>query len=123
MFAQQSVTPFNEPPEWSKKVIWYQVFLERFYNGDKSNDPKPENINTAPINSIAPKDWAITPWTGDWFKPDPWMKETGMDFNPSLQFRRYGGDLQGLLDKLDYIHDLGATAIFINPLNDAPSPA
>lgn len=121
LFAQQSVTPFNEPPEWSKKVIWYQVFLERFYNGDKSNDPKPENINTAPINSIAPKDWAITPWTGDWFKPDPWMKETGMDFNPSLQFRRYGGDLQGLLDKLDYIHDLGATAIFINPLNDAPS--
>lgn len=121
LFAQPSVTPFNEPPAWSKNVIWYQVFLERFYNGDKSNDPKPENVNTPPINSIVPKNWAITPWTSDWYKPDPWMKETGMDFNPSLQFRRYGGDLQGLLDKLDYLQDLGVSAIFINPLNDAPS--
>src|SRR6476659_1943607 len=51
--AQSNSTPFNQPPEWSKHVIWYQVFLERFYNGDKSNDPKPENINTPPINSIA----------------------------------------------------------------------
>ncbi len=38
-------TAFNEPPEWSKQVILYQIFVERFYNGDKSNDPTPANIS------------------------------------------------------------------------------
>ena len=35
--------------------------------------------------------------------------------------RRFGGDLQGVLDKLDYLHRLGVTAVYFNPLNDAPS--
>jgi glycosidase len=38
-----------------------------------------------------------------------------------VQFRRYGGDLQGLLDKLDYLANLGVTALYLNPVNDAPS--
>lgn len=121
VFAQGQGTQFSEPPEWSKKVIWYQVFVERFYNGDPSNDPKPENINTPPINSIAPADWAITPWTQDWYKPDTWMKDPSPFTSGAIQYRRYGGDIQGLISKLDYLKELGVSAIFVNPINDAPS--
>jgi cyclomaltodextrinase len=38
-----------------------------------------------------------------------------------VQFRRYGGDLKGVIDRLDYLQDLGVTALFLNPVNDAPS--
>jgi cyclomaltodextrinase / maltogenic alpha-amylase / neopullulanase len=119
--AQTAKTPVNEPPNWAKTAIWYQIFVERFYNGDKSNDPKPENINAPPIGVIAPTDWAITPWTSDWYTQEAWAKKTGKSFNDMLQYRRYGGDLQGVLNKLDYLKDLGVNAIFINPINDAPS--
>ncbi|HNY07881.1 MAG TPA: hypothetical protein PKL64_07280, partial [Bacteroidales bacterium] len=44
IFSQTRATSFNQPPEWSKNVIWYQIFVERFYNGDPTNDPKPENM-------------------------------------------------------------------------------
>ncbi|MGB3075313.1 MAG: alpha-amylase family glycosyl hydrolase, partial [Chitinophagales bacterium] len=119
--AQVTTTPFNKPPEWSKQVIWYQIFVERFYNGDHTNDPRPENINTLPINVIAPPHWAVTSWTHNWYAPDDWANELSGSFNEKIQYRRYGGDLQGVLDKLDYLQQLGITAIFLNPINDAPS--
>lgn len=121
LFSQTQTTPFNEPPEWSKHVTWYQIFVERFYNGDKGNDPRPENINIPPINIFAPKEWKITQWTHDWYAPDDWFGALPGSFNDKLQYRRYGGDLQGVLDKLDYLQRLGITAIFLNPINDAPS--
>lgn len=65
--AQDRSTPFNEAPAWSKNAIWYQIFVERFYNGDKSNDPKAANINMPPLDHIAPADWTINSWTGDWY--------------------------------------------------------
>jgi cyclomaltodextrinase / maltogenic alpha-amylase / neopullulanase len=114
-------TPFNEPPNWAKTAIWYQIFVERFYNGDKSNDPMPENTNVPPIDVIYPSDWAITPWTSDWYTQENWAKKSGKSFNDMLQYRRYGGDLQGVLNKLDYLKELGINSIFINPINDAPS--
>ncbi len=119
--AQSEKTPFNAPPDWAKTAIWYQIFVERFYNGDKSNDPTPENTNVPPINVISPSDWAITPWTSDWYAHADWARKTGKSFNDMLQYRRYGGDLQGVLNKLDYLKELGINSIFINPINDAPS--
>ncbi|MEO6166642.1 MAG: alpha-amylase family glycosyl hydrolase [Chitinophagales bacterium] len=119
--AQQQTTPFNKPPEWSKQVIWYQIFVERFYNGDRTNDPRADNINVPPINVIAPPHWAITPWTHNWYAEDNWAHELKGSFNDKIQYRRYGGDLQGVLDMLDYLQDLGITALFLNPVNDAPS--
>jgi glycosidase len=120
-FTQSSKTSLDQPPAWAKTAIWYQIFVERFYNGDKKNDPKPENINIPPLNQIAPQGWAITPWTQNWFEEEDWAKATGKPFMDNLQYRRFGGDLQGVLDKLDYLQELGITAIFINPINDAPS--
>jgi cyclomaltodextrinase len=112
--------PFNEPPEWSKTAIWYQIFVERFYNADKVNDPSLANI-TVPTQMEPPSDWSITPWTQDWFGQQAWEKKLNKPFNETIQFRRYGGDLQGVLNKLDYLKELGVNALFLNPINDAPS--
>ena len=114
-------TPFNEPPSWAKTAIWYQIFVERFNNGDKSNDPKPENMDVPFMNIKTPEGWSVTPWNHDWYMLEDWAAKTGKSFNDAVQYRRYGGDLQGVLDKLDYLQDLGVTALFMNPLNDAPS--
>ncbi|HTD97867.1 MAG TPA: alpha-amylase family glycosyl hydrolase [Mucilaginibacter sp.] len=118
--AQNNKTPINQPPNWSKNVVWYEIFVERFYNADRSDDPKPVNINIPPINQIAPADWAITPWTSDWYASEHWF-DPHKSFNENVLFRRYGGDLQGVLEKLDYLQNLGVTALFLNPINDAPS--
>jgi len=121
VFAQEGKTPADQPPAWSKTAIWYQIFIERFNNGDKKNDPKPDDINIPPMKQFAPQGWTVTPWTHNWFEGEDWAKSTGQPFMDNLQYRRFGGDLQGVLDKLDYLKDLGVSAIFINPINDAPS--
>ncbi len=121
MCSQQVKVQHNQPPGWAKGVIWYQIFVERFYNGDPFNDPGPENISSASNFRPVPDDWSITPWTYNWYKQEDWAKSMGVDFYSGLQLRRFGGDLQGVIDKLDYLQDLGITAIYLNPINDAPS--
>jgi len=121
---KSSETPFAQPPAWAKHAIWYQIFVERFYNGDKTNDPKPENIKND-TSYIVPNDWALTKWEQNWYALSAWEQNLAekkkMNFNSLLQLRRYGGDLQGVIDKLDYLCDLGINALYINPINDAPS--
>ena len=112
------------PPAWPANAIWYQIFVERFYNGDPSNDPKPENIRSD-TSYIVPVDWKMSEWGSDWHsttkQESGWLKKNKKNFGDLLQLRRYGGDLQGIIDKLDYLSDLGVTAIYLNPINDAPS--
>ena len=43
--SRNETTAFDQPPAWAKNVIWYQIFVERFNNGDTTNDPKPENMD------------------------------------------------------------------------------
>jgi glycosidase len=113
--------PFDEAPTWSQNAIWYQIFAERFRNGDTLNDPKVSDIKHSYPHTYS-KNWSITPWGQQWYKMSSWeTEEYGNDFYKAAQSRRYGGDLQGVLDKLDYFQDLGITAIFFNPLNDSPS--
>lgn len=108
-------------PEWSKEAIWYQIFVERFRNGDPGNDPTPADMaGSYPVR--LPGNWKITPWDHDWYAHEPWLDSVKVNgFNSKIQARRYGGDLQGVLDKMDYIQSLGVTAIYFNPLNDSPS--
>ncbi len=115
-----AASPEDAPPEWAKHAIWYQIFVERFHNGDSLNDPGPGNINIPPLGVTAPRGWKTTPWTQDWYGRDSWWRND-RHFGDNLQFRRYGGDLKGVIDKLGYLHELGINAIFFNPLNDAPS--
>lgn len=76
-----------EPPAWVKEAVFYQIFPERFSNGDPSNDP----IDVQP--------WGGTPKWNNFF----------------------GGDLKGVMDRLDYLEELGVNAIYFTPVFEAPS--
>jgi len=102
-------------PEWAKDAVWYQVFPERFRNGLCANDPRVEDIADHPIPG-----WRVKEWGSDWYSRDDW--ETGLgEFRRSVYHRRYGGDLVGLREKLDYLQNLGINAIYLNPVFMAPS--
>lgn len=107
-------------PEWAKKVVWYQIFPDRFRNGDKKNDPTLESIEGAYPHDIK-SPWKIHPWTSDWYKLQPYEKKNGKDIWYNIQRRRYGGDIKGIMDKLDYLQDLGIGAIYLNPVFESPS--
>jgi len=107
-------------PAWSRDVVWYQIFVERFRNGDPSNDPTLDDMVGA-WPDLRPEGWEPTPWTQDWYRQESWAKATGEPFYYTAQLRRYGGDLQGVIDQLDYLQELGVTALFLNPINDSPS--
>lgn len=119
--AQTNTSSFSQPPFWSKNAIWYQIFVERFFNGDRNNDPTPETVNTPFLKQFVPNDWAVTPWTSNWYQLDSWASKAGMNISADLQNRKYGGDLQGVIEKLPYLQKLGINALFLNPINDAPS--
>ncbi|MFW6347919.1 MAG: glycoside hydrolase family 13 protein [Cyclonatronaceae bacterium] len=116
----ESEAAFSQVPQWAQEAIWYQIFVERFRDGDPSNNPTPESIEGAWPHE-QPDSWQPTPWTHDWYARENWMQESNMPFYEAVHKRRYGGDLQGVLDKLDYLQELGITALYFNPLNDAPS--
>ena len=73
-------TPFDQPPEWSRNAIWYQIFVERFENGDSSNDPRPIDMEGS-YPGFVPPGWKITPWKHDWYEQESWARETDEDFH------------------------------------------
>jgi cyclomaltodextrinase len=117
---QPAAAPTLAVPSWAADAVWYQIFVERFRNGDPSNDPTAHDIEGF-SSQRTPDGWQPTPWSQDWYRQEPWARATGEDFYGTVQFRRYGGDLQGVIDRLDYLQDLGVTALYLNPVNDAPS--
>jgi len=101
-------------PDWAMGAVFYQVFPERFRNGDPTNDPTRESLEFP--NNVN-DEWRISPWQGDWYARDQWEKQRGSDFYEQGVFdRRYGGDLQGVLDKLDYLRELGVNVLYFNPV-------
>ena len=116
----KSNIPINEPPQWAQEAVWYQLFVERFRNGDDNNNPTLTNIEGSWFDPF-PDTWAVTNWGHDWYAQEDWALETNLEFYRTVQMRRYGGDFQGVLDKVDYLKGLGVTAIYFNPINDAPS--
>ena len=68
----------------------------------------------------SPPGWQVSPWTSDWYRLQPWERD-GRGFYHHAQLRRYGGDLQGILQQLDYLQQLGVTALYLNPVFDSPS--
>ena len=115
-----AAAPEREAPGWAKGAIWYQIFPERFRNGDPTNDPIRESLEgTWPY--VVPENWALNSWTSDWYSLQPWEVASGKGFYHVAQLRRYGGDLQGILDQLGYLQDLGVTAIYLNPVFESAS--
>ncbi len=120
VFSQTHPLPFDQPPAWAREAIWYQIFVERFRNGNQANNPTLETCSKALFDKM-PDDWQLTPWGHNWYQQEAWAKNTGLDFYRTIQMRRYGGDLAGVEEKIPYLKELGITAIYFNPLNDAPS--
>nr|WP_317282942.1 glycoside hydrolase family 13 protein [uncultured Sellimonas sp.] len=97
------LVPGFSTPEWAKGAVMYQIFVDRFCNGDSSND-----VQTGEYSYIG----GLSKKIEDWYqKPAKTMA--------IREF--YGGDLQGVLDKLDYLQDLGVEVIYFNPLFVSPS--
>lgn len=110
----------SKVPDWAKHAVWYQIFPERFRNGDPANDPQPRDLEGSWPHFV-PEGWQVSKWTGDWYQLQPWEQKDGKGFYVHVQHRRYGGDLQGVLEKLDYLQELGVTALYFNPLFESPS--
>ncbi len=106
--------PDFETPDWMKNAVVYQIFPDRFYNGDPRNDPRPSDP-TVYGNNVLVKPWTDLPEgycrAYEGFVCAEWPY--GRDF--------FGGDLQGVKEKLDYLEDLGVTAIYFNPIFQSPS--
>ncbi len=118
--AEESVKTSEFVPDWAKDAVWYQIFPERFRNGDASNDPTKADIAGAfPLTPDLP--WQIHPWTSDWYERQDYEKDAPIPFHHLVQRRRYGGDLQGIIEKIDYLQELGINAIYLNPVFDSPS--
>ena len=104
-----------DPRAWQAEAVWYQIFPERFRNGDPSNDPVRDSMGSG--KKWAPESWRIRAWTSDWYARDAWEQARGDNFYMhGVGERRYGGDIQGIIDKLDYLRDLGVTALYLNPV-------
>ena len=100
---QFMVIPGFSTPAWSKGAVMYQIFVDRFCNGDVTNDVMNGEYRYNGYSSRKVEDWSQY--------PDP--KSDFVEF--------YGGDLQGVLNKLDYLKDLGIEAIYFNPVFVSPS--
>ncbi len=99
--------PAFETPDWAKGAVWYQVFPERFRNGDESNDPP----NTHR-------------WQSDWWAVLPGEARGAENFYGgagNVWRRRFGGDIQGAREALPYLRELGVNAIYFNPVFEARS--
>jgi glycosidase len=99
-------------PEWLKGAVIYQIFPDRFRNGDTTNDPVhgTDYIYGDNVNFLS--------WEETLCDPRNIVSPTCQDEWGNVF---YGGDLQGVIDKLDYLEDLGVTAIYLNPIFKAPS--
>ncbi|MDX2115482.1 MAG: alpha-amylase family glycosyl hydrolase [Planctomycetota bacterium] len=120
-----SIGPELELPSWAMGAVWYQIFPERFRNGNPLNDPHGPSVYQMP-------------WTDDWYgisaQEDaawrarfnvpagaPYPPRKGGNLFHVVWDRRYGGDLQGVAEKFDYLRSLGVTALYLNPIFEAES--
>ncbi len=96
------IVPGFSTPDWAKGAVMYQIYTDRFYNGDKTND-----VETNEYYYIGDYAQKVTDWN---------------KYPASMGVREfYGGDLQGVIDKLDYLQELGLEVIYFNPLFVSPS--
>lgn len=96
------ITPGFITPDWAKGAVMYQIMVDRFCNGDTTNDVVDNEYAYIGRGVEAVKDWSENPAT-----------------DGTRQF--YGGDLQGVMDKMEYLRKLGVEVIYFNPIFVSPS--
>ncbi len=96
------IAPGFSTPDWAKGAVMYQIFTDRFCNGDPTNDVEDREYVYIGEGTVKVRDWNKLPAT--------------------MGIREfYGGDLQGVMQKLDYLQELGVEVIYFNPLFVSPS--
>ncbi|MDB5908080.1 MAG: Amylopullulanase [Massilia sp.] len=110
-FRQTVFDASYQVPSWAKDTVYYYIFPERFRNGDRSNDPKPgrDLYQDKPIEFH-------TNWLDQPYRPG---SGDGSDAYANNDF--FGGDIAGIIEKLDYIAALGANTLYITPMFRAAS--
>jgi cyclomaltodextrinase len=111
-------------PDWVKDGIIYQIFPDRFANGDPSNDPDFSEWYYEGIASLPPSGKT----NGEYFHlVDDWYDVSGLVASPYKTDGKpdwnsfYGGDIEGVRQNLDYLSDLGVTVIYFNPVFESKS--
>ena len=110
-FRQTVYAPQFKVPDWAPDAVYYYIFPDRFRNGDKRNDPKP---------GVARYHEATVEFHQNWLDK-PWVPKTGDGSDEHYNNDFFGGDLAGIIEKLDYIQDLGANTIYMTPVFRASS--
>lgn len=96
------IRPGFKTPGWAKGAVFYQIYVDRFYNGDTTNDVEDREYVYIGEGTVRVQDWNKYP--------------------AAMGVREfYGGDLAGVMKKLDYLKDLGVDAIYLNPIFVSPS--
>jgi len=132
--TSKDIQLFNVP-NWAKEAIWYNIFPDRFYNGNHYNDPifnefgpeafKPNRLHEQ--NFLEEYKWEKSNnvishfdrnrWTADFKEQVIWEKLGEREIDYSLKYARmYGGDLQGIKEKIPYMKELGINAVWLNPV-------
>ena len=96
------IYPGYSTPDWAKGAVMYQIFVDRFYDGDPDNGVE----------------------TGEYcYIGEPCVRVDDWNKTPAVMGVRefYGGDIQGIMDKLDYLQDLGVEVLYLNPVFVSPS--
>lgn len=96
------IVPGFKTPDWAKGAVFYQIYVDRFCNGDLSNDVLDNEYFYIGAHAKQITDWNKYP--------------DAMDVRCF-----YGGDLQGVMNKLDYLQDLGVEVLYMNPIFVSPS--
>jgi len=100
-FYHFRLIPGQSVPDWARGAVMYQIFVDRFYNGDPSNDV----VNHEYL------------YLGTTAKARPW----GADIANLDVCNFYGGDLRGVMMKMDYLQSLGVEVLYLNPIFVSPS--
>lgn len=102
MDAPFVITPGFHVPEWAKGALMYQIFVDRFNNGDPTNDVLGDEYVYIGFPVM---------------KVEKWNERLSvLDVD-----RFYGGDIQGIWDKLDYLQSLKVEVLYLSPVFVSPS--
>ena len=107
-------------PDWAKGVVWYQVFPERFRNGNSGNDPSAWDLSPVPwdrpFDEVTIEEIERS-WNRSRAMPERFGSNRRGGAFPGLVYaRRYGGDLQGVYEKLETLKNMGFAGIYLCPV-------